>query len=115
MKLNDKTIINGLVVCLLILFAFYIGRDCGCSENYREIERKYSEMIEITDKEARRAYEDTDFTNERWYNHRNCNAMYNNWMHSCQQIEDIFYDKTPQCSKFKHHMKRGDPDRTYFY
>jgi hypothetical protein len=115
MKLNDKTIINGLVFCLLLLFAFYIGRDCGCSENYREIERKYSEIIEIADKEARKSYKDTDFTNERWYDLQYCNATYNNWMHDCQDWEDIFYEKTPQCSKFKNDMKRGDPDRTYFY
>ena len=27
---------------------------------------------------------------DKWYNKHNCNAMYNNWMHSCQQKEDLF-------------------------
>jgi len=95
MKLNDKTIINGLVICLLILFAFYIGRDCGCSEKFFDINESNNGVD--------------------WYDKHNCNAMHNNWMHNCQFWEDLFYEKTPQCSEFKNDMKRGDPSITYFY
>ena len=100
MKLNDKTIIYVLVICLLILFAFYIGRDCGCPENYRGGEDTYIDSTTINDK---------------WYDQHNCNAMHNNWMHNCQSWDDLFYEKTPQCSKFKNDMKRGDPSIIYFY
>ena len=113
-KIN-KTIIHVLVFLLLIFFAYFIGRDCGCAENYKEIEHKYGEILKTSNKESKVKFKSYKDFYDKWYNKHNCNAMYNNWMHSCQQKEDLFYNKTPQCHKYSKEMARGDPDKTYFF
>ena len=114
-KYNGFILFYVLIPCIIVAIIYYTVKGCGCTENFKEIHRTYRKKLKISNKESKKSYKDQTLSNNDWYNHHNCNAMYNNWMHSCQQMEKIFYQKTPQCKTYSGNMTRGDSDQTYFF